>query len=97
MSQTGKKVAQVKRKLNAGEPLTGDLLEFTLGLLPDSRPNRTKSDEVWVSIEGKLKAGETLGEYEHHLMVDMVLLHVRLAAATSQREAKKGDGGPMGY
>lgn len=88
MNETGKKVAWVKRKLNAGEPLTGELLEFTLGLLPDPRPNPTKNDEVWVSIEKKLKAGEKLGDYEHHLMVDVVLLHIRLQAAA--RERKEG-------
>jgi hypothetical protein len=33
----------------------------------------------------KLKAGELLGDYEHHLLVDVFLLHVRLQAATAER------------
>lgn len=85
MNEIGRKVAHAKRLINAGEPLKGDILEFTLGSLPDPQPNPSKTDEVWVSIARKLKAGEKLDNYEHHLMVDMVLLHVRLAAAASER------------
>ncbi len=87
MSEYTRRVAWVKRKLNAGEPITGELLDFALDLVPDPGPNPSKSEEVWVSIAKKIKTGEKLGDYELHLMVDMILLHARLGAASKEREA----------
>jgi len=86
MNKTGNMCAQVKKRLNAGEKLTGEYLAFALGLMPIERPNPDKTDLVWLEISRKLKAGEQLGNYEHHLMVDVVLLHVRLQAASRERE-----------
>ena len=77
MSETGNKCAQVKRLLNAEKPVTRDLLDFALSLLPDPRPD-DKYAELWAGIARKLKAGDPLSGYEHHLMVDVFLLHVRL-------------------
>lgn len=84
MSETGNKCGQVKRLLNAEKPVTGDLLDFALNLLPDPRLD-DKYGEVWAGIARKLKAGDPLRGYEHHLMVDVVLLHVRLQAAEAAR------------
>jgi hypothetical protein len=40
--------------------------------------------ERW-SWSSKLRAGEPLTGYKHHLMVDVVLLHVTLQTATAER------------
>jgi hypothetical protein len=84
MSKIGNKCAQVKRLLNAEKPVTGDLLDFALSLLPDPRPD-DKYGELWSGIARNLKAGEPLRGYEHHVMVEVVLLHFRLQAATAER------------
>lgn len=61
------KCGHVKRRLKRSERLTGELLEFALDVAWDK------------NITRKLIAGEALTEYESHIMVDVVLLHVRLA------------------
>jgi hypothetical protein len=61
----------VKRRLANDERLTGKTLEFALGILGD--------DEFSRGIAEKLKAGKKLGEYEFHMLVEVWLLHVRLA------------------
>ena len=71
----GAKYSHVTRRLNANEPLTGKTLELALDLVGDG----TGSDKYLNSIATKLKAGEPLSEYEHHIMVDVVLVHERLA------------------
>lgn len=58
----------IKRRLNSNEPLTGKSLELALELAGDD------SD-----LARKLMTGETLSSYEHHLFVDVVLLHARLS------------------
>ncbi len=83
MSKTRSQISRIKRLLNAGKPITGELLDFALTLVPDPRPGE-KRDEVWGSISRKLSAGEPLSGYEHHLMVDMVMLHVGLNAAAAE-------------
>ena len=88
MNEVGNECSQVKRRLNAGKPLTGDLLDFALGLVPHTRGD--KYDEVFTSMTRKLKAGKPLGDYEHHLMVDVFLLHVRLQAAAAERSESDG-------
>jgi hypothetical protein len=60
----------VKRRLLNKEPLTGELLELALSVIPDPASGE---------LGRKLKAGQPLGDYELHLMVDMYLLHARLA------------------
>ena len=67
MDAISAKCGQVKRKPKRNKRLTGELLEFALDVAWD--------DE----IARKLIAGETLTDYEFHIMVDVVLLHVRLA------------------
>lgn len=89
MNETGNMCAQVKKRLNAREPLTGKYLEFALSLVPDRQGD--KYDATWDSMERQLKAGEPLGDYEQHLMVDVFLLHVRLQAASKERE-EAGEG-----
>jgi hypothetical protein len=85
MSETGRKCGWVKRKLHAGEPLTGELLEFALRLIPEPGWEGDKYSEMWASMAQKLNAGEPLGNYEHHLLVDVFLLHARLGAAEAER------------
>lgn len=68
----------VKRRLNAGKPLDGKILEFALETLG----NQCDSSEHGFidGIAEKLKAGEELSEYEQHFFVDVILLHTRLGA-----------------
>jgi len=61
--------------LNQGEPLEGEILEFALSIVEGS------DDALLVEISRKLRAGEELDEYEHHILVDVLLLHVKLGAA----------------
>jgi hypothetical protein len=68
----------VKRKINAGLPLTGELLQLALDAVGGD-------DEECRRIREKLKAGEALDEYEHHLVCDVFLLHARLADASASR------------
>lgn len=75
MKSLSAKLMAVKRRLNQGEPLEGKTLEFALSIVDGS------DDELLKGIASKLKAGEKLNEYEHHIMVDVLLLHVRLGAA----------------
>lgn len=64
----------VKRRLNQNEPLGGKVLDFALSIIGDT------DHELPIWIAEKLKAGDKLGEYEHHIMVDVILLHVRSGA-----------------
>jgi hypothetical protein len=47
---------------------------------PGPPPGR-HHDELLDGMAQKLKAGQPLGEYEQHIMVDVLLLHVRLGAS----------------
>ncbi len=62
----------VKRRLNQDEPLEGKVLEFALSIISET------DDDFLNGIAEKLKAGKKLDDYEHHIMVDVLLLHVRL-------------------
>lgn len=62
----GTRCGHLKRKLYAKERLEGRALEFALYLASDE-------------IGEKLKAGEPLDDYETHLMIDVWMLHFRLA------------------
>ena len=62
----------VKRRLNQNEPLEGKVLEFALDIVGET------DNDFLNGIAEKLKAGEKLGEYEYHILVDVLLLHVRL-------------------
>jgi hypothetical protein len=89
----------VKRQLKQNKPLTGDLLDLALNLVGadnymlnaegrysrrDARP-LNKNDEPHISMIGKLKAGQPLDEYELHLMIDVFLLHAKLAGPAISR------------
>jgi hypothetical protein len=79
MKEISAKCGHVKRRLNQNEPLEGKVLEFALSVIEGGMGS---SNEDFLSgIADKLKAGEKLSEYEHHIMVDVLLLHVRLGAA----------------
>ena len=56
------------RRLRKGERLTGDLLELAIGTVAGNP-----------ELVDKLKSGQPLDDYELHCMVDMYLLHARLA------------------
>src|SRR5690242_9741652 len=62
----GTRCGHLKRKLRAKERLEGKMLEFALDIANDE-------------IGQKLKAGEPLDGYEMHLMIDVWMLHIRLA------------------
>jgi hypothetical protein len=73
----------VKRRLRAGEPLKGKVLQFALSIIDQS------SNPLEMGIAKKLNAGEPLGEYEYHVFVEVVLLHVRLGSSR-RRPAMEG-------
>lgn len=70
------KCGHVKRQLMQGNPLIGELLEFAL-----SGINENSGNKLLDGICGKLRSGHPLTEYELHIFVDVILLHVRLSAA----------------
>lgn len=74
MKGLGAKCGHVKRRLNKGEPLEGKVLEFALSIIGGT------DDEFLNGIAEKLKAGINLDDYEHHILVDVLLLHVKLSA-----------------
>jgi hypothetical protein len=87
MGEYTDKIEKLKQMLCDGEQLTGDMLEFALEQAPTPQPNWGKNEQVWVDIGDKIRRGERLGDYELHLMVDVILLHARLGAETQEREA----------
>ena len=77
----GAKCGHVKRRLNRGERLEGTVLEFALSVIePDASSPKSDYGDFLSRIAEKLKAGEQLDDYEHHIVVDVVLLHTRLGA-----------------
>lgn len=69
----GAQCGHVKRRLNSREPLEGKTLEFALSLIDGAE------DDIVAGIAEKLKAGAPLSDYEHHIMVDVILLHAKLS------------------
>ena len=59
--------SRVKRGLKKDERLTGDVLECALSAVQDE------------NTADKLRNGEPLSDFEKHLIVDVALLHMRLA------------------
>jgi hypothetical protein len=90
MNETSRKCRHLKRLLNAQKPVTGEILDFALSLLPDPKQTGRKEDELWVDVARKLKAGEPLDGYGYHLLVDVILLHVRLQANAEERLENEG-------
>ena len=74
MKSIGAMCGHVKRRLNQNEPLEGKVMEFALDIVGET------DDDFLNGIAEKLKAGEKLDDYENHIMVDVLLLHVRLGA-----------------
>jgi len=72
ISPTSARCGHVKRSLRSGKPLKGDLLDFAIEVAGGHE-----------EIIEKLKAGQQLGDYEMHLMIDVFLLHTRLGARPS--------------
>jgi len=67
----------ITRRLKNNEPLTGKTLELALELV-DVIGDDEQSMFVR-NIGTKLKTGQPLDEYEHHILVDVLLLHARLS------------------
>lgn len=66
----------VKRRILAGERLTGKTLKFALEVLESQTGF---SDQAFLlNIAEKLKKGSQLDDYEEHIMVDVILLHAKL-------------------
>ncbi len=86
MNETSNRCTQLSRRLKANKPVTGELLAFALSLVPDRNAARREYDEVWADAIEKLKAGEPLYDYAYHLLVDVILLHVRLQANAAERQ-----------
>lgn len=72
------RLGHIKRRLLRGEPLTRDLLELAHEIVGDGG----SGDELMDRIANKLSAGQKLDDYELHLMVDVFLLHAKLANAS---------------
>jgi hypothetical protein len=70
----------IKRLINQEKPLTGDALEFALGLLPQDRSG--PHDEVFNEIEDNFRSGKAFDKrsYAYQILVDVALLHVRLGS-----------------
>ncbi len=73
----GASYGHITRRLNNNEPLTGKALELALELV-DVIGDDEQSKFVR-NIGVKLKAGQPLDEYEHHILVDVLMLHARLS------------------
>lgn len=69
---------EIKRRLSNNEPLTGKTLELALGLV-DAHGDDEFS-KFTRNIGVKLKAGKPLENYEHHILVDVLMLHAQLGA-----------------
>ncbi len=82
MNATSARCGHVKRRLRRNQPLTGTLLQFALDAVGYGM--RDPKGDVFDSIATKLIAGAQLDEYEMHLMLDVVLLHVRLSTSTGK-------------
>lgn len=72
---TGASYGQLKRRLIKNEPLTGKTLELALDLVTVDRDD--EFSRFLKNIGVKLKAGQPLGEYERHIIVDMLLPHAQ--------------------
>jgi len=81
MKMISAQCGHVKRRLNNDEPLEGKTLEFALSIV-EGGTGSSEFNEFLSGIAEKLKAGEKLSEYEHHIMVDVLLLHVKLGGAS---------------
>lgn len=89
MNATSARCGHVKRRLARREPLTGLLLQFALDAIGDGV--REPGDELFDGMAEKLRAGTPLDEYELHIMLDVVLLHIRLAGLAAERRTRTAE------
>ena len=82
----GAKCGHVKRRLNRGDHLNGELLNFALSVVEPAKPN-SEFSKFCAEIANKLRAGTPLTDHEHHIMVDVLLLHARLASSPAAPDA----------
>lgn len=78
MKAISAKCGHVKRRLKRNERLTGKVLEFALSVIGELEGS-SDFEKFLRGMAGKLKAGQQLDKYEFHIMVDVLLLHERLA------------------
>lgn len=69
---------KIKQSLSKGKPLKGKTLELAFSLV-DIQGDDEQSRFIR-NIGVKLKAGEQLDNYEHHILVDVLMLHDQLGA-----------------
>ena len=72
----------IKGRLIREEALTGKHLELALDVVGDG----SSGDELIDGISNKLQTGQKLDAYELHLMLDVFLLHAKLASASASRQ-----------
>ena len=70
------KCGHVKRCLNNDEHLKGNVLKFALEVIESATGFSDK--EFLNTMAMKLRTGQNLDDYEHHIMVDVLLLHHKL-------------------
>ena len=77
MKSISAKCGHVKRRLNQNDPLTGKVLEFALSVIDDAldKKGSGSDDNILNGMAKKLIDGEPLSGYEHHIMVDVLLVH----------------------
>lgn len=74
----GARWSHVTRRLLKNEPLKGKTLDLALSLVTCDDPKAgVNSDPFAQGIAKKLVAGEPLGEYEIHMMVDVWMVHAK--------------------
>lgn len=69
---------QIKHCLSNNEPLTGETLRLALDLV-DVQGDDEHSSFI-KNIGVKMKSGQPLDEYEHHILVDVMMLHAQLSS-----------------
>lgn len=69
------KCGHVTRKINQDEPLKGKVLKTALDAIDYCR--KGKSDEQLEGIAEKLVKGQSLTDYEAHIMREVVMLNYR--------------------
>lgn len=70
------RLGHIKRRVHQGERIEGKLLDLALQVIPGGGAD--DPDDL-KAIHRKLIEGESLNGYEQHLVIDMFLLHARLA------------------
>ncbi len=77
------KCGHVTRRIRRKDPLTRSVLEFALSLLPE--PGADAYDAFFAEMTDKLILGRPLTDHEAHILLDVLLRHVKLGAATQEK------------